>query len=442
MAGEFTLQLTGYAGGTLNLLDNSNYRLRRGWQPRVAKRRKSLFGGILYEDVVETLPIGCTGVSAVAALNNLHALSAALDQAMVWRQNEGEGVDPIIIKYRAEGSSLTNPLQAPVVDVPEQDLMNLQPTFNRDIRAYEVAVDLQVKRSGQWLGDEESDSSATAEIGYPLTCTWTDELALPSPVDIDITGLTVGSNYNLLRGGMIFVNDANDYQIFEAESATLSNFDTVSSSSLNYRGGSGVSLATSPATMTLSITSSGIQSGLLCIYLIGRISATVSVYVTNANYRSNSGILPDATAILDQSFSTPTIHAIPLVPMPVQASTIKLSFEGTTVAIDYIVVVPAGRHHFIKFADTRYDALAWTMQYRHKLLTTRKSTILFSSGGLASSLTYEGSATINMVGDTLICIPALTGGANYQLYRYGYSTTTVNTVGMTATRRPAYLVPQ
>lgn len=136
------------------------------WSPAVAGRRASEIGGRgPYEDVTEEMRIVVTGATAAASLETLQKL---LDQAARW--GAGEPVTAVKLHYKATTSS--DELRAVILGPakPGEPMIDL-PDAVVDAAAVGVidGVRLKFRRSGAWLGDEETMQSATAQKNPVVT---------------------------------------------------------------------------------------------------------------------------------------------------------------------------------------------------------------------------------------------------------------------------------
>jgi len=125
-----TVTFSGWSGGTLTLNDQTKYRIRKGWRPKVATERESVLGGrAIHEEIMEEMPLSCTGGTAAEALANLNNLAKALEQARRWKESEGIGVNPVIFNFKPDGSSLAQPTQSVVLgtDMDSSELLGLTP---------------------------------------------------------------------------------------------------------------------------------------------------------------------------------------------------------------------------------------------------------------------------------------------------------------------------
>jgi len=219
MAKETILKLNrGASYNPLNLNSNGCV-LRSAWSPRVAKRRVSQFGGLLFENVVETIPLRIDAASGALALEKLEDILAALEQANAW--TFGAIVDPVLLEYKPHGSSLTSPVQAAILDtsLDVEDYLSLQPSFDTLLQAYSIEFDLPLKRRGLWLGVAETPASI-GPIANPgaLSITFTNNLRIPSPVKtVFVQSAAIsGQNY----GYIFFADEANKLVLIEGENMT------------------------------------------------------------------------------------------------------------------------------------------------------------------------------------------------------------------------------
>jgi hypothetical protein len=208
------LYLSGVSAITGGILDlnGANIQLLPGWRPRVAKRRRGVLGGKRHEDVVESIPLRVFGASAADCVQFLELLAAAMDQARNWK--DGAAVDAVILNYAIDGTTLANPLQTAVLGTPADaaDILSLPVTFNQNLQVFEVnPVTLPVERRGEWLGDEESEvSSSAAENPVVNVAAFTGALTAPGPVDVSIEFTSGNGHPNEAGEALVFIADDAD----------------------------------------------------------------------------------------------------------------------------------------------------------------------------------------------------------------------------------------
>lgn len=197
---------------TLNLLDGTNYALERGsWAPRVAVRRLSTLGGRPYTSVVEEIPLIVRGSTAAVALANLGALSKMLDQAEAW--DNDESVDPVVVEYQPQGSTLAEPLQSLILGRGDSSILDLPVVFNDVGMLYEISgVVLRFLRDGAWYGDEEDVETEPPGLatGQPRVqeATFADAAAHLSPVTVVLRSMSDRDDIGAYDAGFLLVASA------------------------------------------------------------------------------------------------------------------------------------------------------------------------------------------------------------------------------------------
>ena len=208
----------------------TGYRLKYdgGWAPNVATRRQSRVGGLIYNDVTESLRITIEGSTPADALAKLDALSDLLDQASAW--SSGATVDCVTIQYLPEGSSRSTAVAAEIVGPGQQGFLRLPNNFVRSGgRSIISDIQLTVRRRGLWLGDEETRTNSidtqfggSPDMHTPLiTETFSTVARVPSPYSATLSFDTNGNLYQPAQGFLLFANGSNAFQWIEAEDMSL-----------------------------------------------------------------------------------------------------------------------------------------------------------------------------------------------------------------------------
>lgn len=221
------LTLTGPLGGTINLNDGINYALMQGWRPNVAPwRRSRLAGGGPFADIRENIPLRVFGSSEPNALAALLALIDAADQGARWRM--GEQIGPVLLNYRMSGSNLSGDLSVPIWNTVDEAALQLSPTFNEDINAYEISpVYFQLWRPGQWLGAAETPA-ATSAATHPnvFGVTFASDVGSRlQPLNLKFSGFSrlqdASGNPLGLSAYLLTAGDNDRIRVLEAESGTV-----------------------------------------------------------------------------------------------------------------------------------------------------------------------------------------------------------------------------
>ena len=471
------LRLTGVqavSGGELNLNGTNTgmatIELLPGWRPRVAPRRRSLLGNkSIYEDVVETIPLRISGTTEAECITALEALAAAVEQARVWRLGIYDTTS-LKLNYKINGSTLTNPLLAAVLDSPAktEDILELPVLFNQEIQVFEVnPVSLPLLRRGGLLGDEETQTPTAVESSRRISVVFSNSAVLPSPVelecsvedsDIFTSGLDIPASFILtaprevagVRQGLILedangINDANYSSVVEG--GTQSNSGTI--------------LRFTPPDTDPHLGDLGV-SGATGIDLDARLFA---IY---ANMRSNisavnwfvSGIVGRGN-LVPQAYARTTPVAVPgadilepkwrflgLVSYPtnILVAGVEVSASTTTGSpvLDFdqlafqAVDSPASTAIVVNdFSVGSGSVASLDLRIRHEFLDSPLPELSLSNGTFPS---FAGNLTPQISGTHFDFAWLATSGTNWRWYDANAASIISHT--LTATRRPAYLIPR
>lgn len=471
-----TMQITGAAVGTINLNDNVNCQIADpGWVPAVSRRKKNAMGNqSLYEDVVETIPLRVFSENATPAtarqevMDWLHDLSAALDQADEWYEGMNT-VDAVLFEYKAEDSSLTNPLSAAILGVPEgvQGVLEFKGSFNQGLQVYEIFIDLTFTRRGALLEDEDSDTAAsTVEITYPDDVALTSALKLPSPVDVSFEITNMADNSP--RGYLALMDDIDDIYVLRGRDrdGSLSSGNIVGTTSNLYpRTASGSmwqDTFTTSATWgrgiaTTSVAGARMYEVILSIHLTSGTGVT-AYYLHHSlglgtalpSASTNRKVVIDSENAGDPNFISLGLLAVPKI-ADYESPYIQIVFEpidsGTsnTIKIDVVAIIRRDKQGsmVIKLNETPLDTSdpndIW--DFKHHLLDDIQPS--YSAYGTVPAVASR--IPCNAEGDKMIMNsgqnPAAVLLATTEDYwRFGNGTGVASTE-LTMTRRPAYLVP-
>lgn len=241
--GTTTITFADGAGGTTNW-----GMVRATWAPAVAGRRRSLLGGAgVYEDVVEGFRVNVRGSTAAAAMANLAALVALLQQAERWAR--GEDVAAVLFKYAPQGSevaSTSNPFRAvvrgPVGSSGAAGGVALPVTFADVGMLYEISdVSVSFIRAGLWTLDAESAVLAASGVQpNKATTTFASAATIESPVRVRVSGFGHDSA-DQASSTLLLAERAADIQFVEGEGGSPqggASYSVVADSANRARGGS------------------------------------------------------------------------------------------------------------------------------------------------------------------------------------------------------------
>lgn len=447
--------------GTVDLNNNINYRLAPGWRPRVARRRVSGLAGWLYEDVTEDIPVQIFSTNSLAdCLDARDAVINALDQAHRWRY--GEAVSAVLFKYRVDGSVLSNPLQAEVLSGSGDDLIRLEPTFNRDIRAWIIEATISLLRRGDLLGDEDTPTDASAAQPAVVTITFAESVPLYSPVTIKASNIDYQNQngINIPKGLWFVASAATRLLLLQGEARSTSGATTSTAAAVvdaNASGGNYLEFDHGEDGYW-NLSTSDIVGDLIGVYAMCNQTSGSAVWkLTTQIYReATSGINLDQVVtipgeapgyepvrlgVLSRADDKFTLH--------IQA--ILLSGSGKF-NVDYLVLIALGApgERVIGFNQMSgilpYTGLPGDIVDRRMIVDNRRLVaqrpnfqLQETSGGvLVTTISYEADIHLASIGDKLYWLQMAAGSNGTWLWLDDASTSRT----ITATRRRAYLAPR
>lgn len=196
--------------------------------------------GLLYADVEEPMTIHVTGFTAADAYANINAVNTLLDQARRWRL--GEPVEAVLLRVQAQDSS--TPLDVALLGRPPggENPTTLPPTWNASIGRYIFQdVALSFVRHGQWLNPTTETGSSTAAANPTVqSIAISSSITRSSPIKLACQFRLAGvADQGYLEKGVILTaSAANRMQIYEAEAGTLgTNVASVADVANEARGG-------------------------------------------------------------------------------------------------------------------------------------------------------------------------------------------------------------
>lgn len=216
-----TLKLNrGASYTTINLNDVTNYRVLDTWNPRIATRKVTQFGGNPYKDVIESIPLYVKGTTAAVVLEKVEDILAAMEQAFAWKL--GAVTDPVLLEYLPNGSSLGAVVQAAVLGTPADaaDMLELaQLAMYMTGNSFETIITLPLWRRGLWLGTAETPSaSSTVTNPGKMSVTFATSRRIPSPVKVVFTDESTpgGGGIPEHRGFVFWADLADKIQILDS----------------------------------------------------------------------------------------------------------------------------------------------------------------------------------------------------------------------------------
>lgn len=451
--------------GTINLQDGVNYDVLDNWTPRIAKRRPQPVNGLLYYDVEESIPLEIKGTTVAACLGAIQDLIATLEQAYAWY--EGAEVDPVLLEYLPDGTSLGAVVQAPVLGSPEAVNNLLQQAENglwMIEHGKQTVLELPILRRGLWLGAAETPGASSTVVNpAPQSVTFAASAELPSPTKLVFSDeSSPGAGGIPEHLGFVFWADVAD-KIQILDSSAMSTWQSLgiwtTQTTAAALGGNfrrlDVSTYTFGDTMGIggSVSSMNADARLFAVYVsIRNISTTVTwtakAVLAGGAYSEGptkglpvgAGALPDVWPQLKFMGVIATYDELQDVYILVEATGIVPTTDD--IEIDYILVIAL---------DENTGAVSWSDEdqgdygYSHDLdLTTldprsltRPTPDIYHAGG-GPFAWYKGSLVVNSVGTNLTAVIAGTSDVSGD-WRLETSGSVVMSFSMTATRRLGYL---
>jgi hypothetical protein len=446
---------------TLDLNDITNFALDVGWSPAVGRRRQTLMAGYgPFADVLESIPLKVRGATANAALVNLQTLYEYLDYSQRWY--DGERIDPTLLHYQPDGSTLTNPPQVALIGQGELPIA-IDPIFNQSIQAFEIPVAISPLRRGAFLGDEETGTSSEVDIGEVASVTGLNDLVLPGPVDLalrfpNITSFLstgVPSNGFLAyagEDGLVIASPpaSGTYVASESNNALDSRVFEVAASAAH------LNPVSFEDVQNISSMSTGARR--FAIYATVRAPATgptweLTARLTNGNqppYFSTRTLTYTGTG-----YPEPILLGVVSTSMEINSVDLQVQSSSSSsdeFALNYFVVVALDRAGGV--VEIKQDAAraVWStvsgprIYIEHKQIERPFPTCTLQSqpsGGYDLSANYTGNLSIHIPGDEINATYIATGGADATSWRMNHSTSgSATQQQLTIARRPAYLTPR
>lgn len=445
---------------TIDLLGNdatNSFNLLAGaWAPNVARRKQGKLSGQWAEDVVESMPLYVqSDTDAATILANLDTLAALLDQAQRW--NDGESVAAVTIRYSP--NSDTDYLETVILG-PSGNGVELPPTFSDDL--YQNAVDgvrLNFKRRGEWLGAEESDTASAITPGNIAGIDFGTSLKR-YPVEIEMTASYGAGAVESWSGFILAMNyDGTNSNIQLDNCKASADADGINTAAtpigVHARSGASAIAATSGSSgyITWEITETALinSTHLYELFVVFGSSGANNFQWWYEILRDVDGEKP----VIATSKKVSVIGSGSLI----QAVSIGLlstniyATDATHIRLNYTRSSASGTQYLDYYALINREQLAGivglydqanmapdTYSILHNLLSDKGPVVL---GDTTISLPYAGVANFQARSTAeMEILPMVSGGFSDLTWRYTDNISTVDTIAITVTRRPAYLVPR
>lgn len=419
--------------------------------------------GPLYADVEEPLTFHATGCTPAEAMANVAIINTLLDQARRWWQ--GEPVDAVLLRVQAQNATLALDVAVLGRASGGPPAVAMQPTWDETIGRYIIRdVEIQFQRHGQFLSTTtESGVSTTATNPTVQAITISSVVTRSSPIKLEAMFRFGGVNTlgGMYRGVILTASAANRMQIYEAESGTLgTNVASVADAANLARGGA------------VARYSPGVLASAISIAITPAFDPAAKRFAFWAAVRNNSATttftiqvfaLNQATAAtpitpIDTSTIDPRIvflgmasiqdfdNGLGVVGMSFATIRLTASAASGTLDIDYIVIQAVDDETSAALMTaTIADSLGAISAsgggipttVDHQLLTKPGALVKINNGSTIPALSYAGDPVLYSRGPFVACYLGTFGPA----WRIS-SGANVNDIIWTATRSPAYLIPE
>lgn len=470
MPAAYTILQSYNGASTRDWVDGVNYSLTAaGWSPQVSGLRSSPLGGRgPYEDVTEKVGLNVLGTTGAIALANLAALVEDLMQAQRWRR--GDDVAPVIFKVQPQGSTLTNPLQVvmmgPPPDEDPRNLLGLPLTFNDVLMVYEIGpVDVRFWRPGALLGDvQTSTTSASGSHPSVLSATFSAAVNLFSPLSVAISGFTgsidgaaaaVGSDVYL-----VVSDDADKIEVGEAEACSavapgLGTFNT----SADSRASGGSIRRLVPGTLgeyslTKAVTLAGTRNNAYVILVAVRNNSSSIRYTTYAKIGNNIvyNRVSSPQEVIEATNTRPQIIRYDPIVFDGAVTEVQLIFSPSATGssahqldVDVFVITQVDEaSRIIALYDiNRQTTIAGSIEINDQALTRPMAQVVESASGVGDILlAYEGDPFLSSIGSEVAICMIGTTDTDWRVINGTVGSGSAVSSQLSATRLPAYLVPQ
>lgn len=444
---------------TIDLTDGINYALA-GYAPTIAPLRDSELGGGdgPYTDATEQLTCHAIGCTAADAYTAARAVNDLLDQA--WRWWNGDGVTAVRLLVQAQDSAL-DPLYAVVKGrapgAPPS--MALPAAWSEHAQRYVIeGITIQFVRRARLLGVQDTASVAAAAVPTVMTATFATNHPQLSPLKVDFTGAPSSAGSTVI----IAITAATGQEIIEAESgAPVGNFTSVADAANSARGGN-VARYTAPAvpiaeTLTINISSLNASARRFVVIMAVRKNTAADIFDLSVSYRKVSGataavLTTTETQRISSSSTSPQLLIFNPASTRDQPNTLVINLNPiSTVAartfdIDYVAIIAVDDN-----ANTILTA-AWpsfganeTIEVDPLVLEPTPRVQAVTSTSVNFAMTYMGDpGAFGIRGTQVACALYATGGSGTptKWRMWDAAGGAVASLGLSLTRRRAYLVPE
>jgi hypothetical protein len=436
-----------------------------GYAPRIAARRRSTLGGQgPYEDTSEEITVDVLGDTALNCLENLTRLTRLLNRAYPWSIGADETAQnqattppvPVKMRLQVQGSSTT--VQCVILE-SQGPAAAVDPIYDTGSQIWVIpGVSIAFLRRGQLIGGTETASVAAAATPALLGVTFATTTEVAGPLSISLTGLTANDPVSIADGLLILAQHDTDLQILDSPGATAAVGFTVVADAANNAYGGSVLRFTPPDLQQygpgafVATTAELLNSRRIAAYAAIRNNSTQSYLVSFQMFDTAGapGALSTPAVLVDGSTTSPRFFSLGSLSTPNPKTSTGILVQalatGGTLDIDYMIFqsqdIPCNGAIGFNSDDLFTTAVgsAVTLEIEDRILTAPEPFMaLLRTANLSyNSLAYSGDIALSSIGSEFALIAMIRNGTRWRL-----STTAgvVINLGLTATRRLAYLTP-
>ena len=410
----------------------------------------------VHTDVGVRMAIWIEDQGGVTAQVKLQTLTDVLEECARWARRE-TGTTAGYIEYESTTSTIDDPLQAEIVDLPD-DWLQLPSSYDAVSRVAHIGdmsdpILLKFIRRGLWLDvDNLVVAGPTTAANNPskMTATFATSIRQSSPVDINISG--INTTAGIYSAYLPISRAAADMVLLEAEGASGTGASTADAAGL--ASGGSVWRVTATGTAYVSFTRA-----------VGTITAARKYTVLTTLRKNTAGrtwktyvelldadnvvLAQSRVQVIEGSSENPRLHSFGLfiVPFAAVVTTIKVyvacdSASGSpTLDFDVLVILaldhPENQVLLLNPAGTQLTSYA-QLNIKHNSFTLPDPSLTLTTPGTRHT-NWRGDAWISNSSTTLTAIWLGPAGNKWVTV----DTTPANKqLQMTVTRTDGYLTPQ
>lgn len=410
----------------------------------------------VHTDVEVRMDIWIEDQGGVTAQVKLQTLTDVLEECVRWARRE-TGTAAGYIEYESTTSTIDDPLQAEIVELPD-DWLQLPSSYDAVSRVAHIGdmsdpIRLKFIRRGLWLDvDNLVVTSATAAANNPskMTATFATSIRQSSPVNINISG--INTTAGIYAAYLPISRAAADMVLLEAESASGTGASTADAAGL--ASGGSVWRVTAAGTTYVSFTRA---VGTITAARKYTVLTTLRKNTSTRTWKTYVELLDADGLVLAQSRvqviegtdTNPRLHSFGLFVVPITAvvTTIKTyvacdSASGSpTLDFDVLVILaldhPENRVLLLNPGGTQLDGYAQLNIAHNSFYLPDPSFTLTTPG--ARHANWRGDAWITNSTTTLTAIWL---GPTTDKWVTVDTTPANKQLQMTVTRTDGYLTPQ